>query len=202
MLVAILTPVAVQAEEMTYGAFSVERFEHHFESGLARVDISANYGTDEHQFVANLESELIDSDSLGELQLLYSRPVSAYFDLQLGVEVSNHSSSSRTAAVIGIEGTAPYRIETEAQLVVTKDGDVVGKFEIERDFLLTQSFVLQPRIKFAVQPGSSSLLTELRARYEVTRKFAPYLGLSWEKPYGDAAADGESTAIAGLSFWF
>ena len=50
----------------------------------------------------------------------------------------------------------------------------------------------------------------LRLRYEVTRQFAPYVGVSFERKFGrtadyaSAAGQGRSQAavLAGVSFWF
>lgn len=63
---------------------------------------------------------------------------------------------------------------------------------------------------FGVQRGFNDVELGLRLRYEITREFAPYVGVSWVRRLGDTAdlarARGEKetdTALAvGLRFWF
>jgi copper resistance protein B len=50
----------------------------------------------------------------------------------------------------------------------------------------------------------------LRLRYEFSRKFAPYIGVNWERKVGDTAdfarEHGEDTSslsfVSGIKFWF
>ncbi|WP_422732798.1 copper resistance protein B [Marinobacter azerbaijanicus] len=50
--------------------------------------------------------------------------------------------------------------------------------------------------------GVNSVNVGLRLRYEITRKFAPYVGAYWEKRYGNTAdmarSHGEPTEDTGL----
>jgi copper resistance protein B len=58
--------------------------------------------------------------------------------------------------------------------------------------------------------GLTSAELGLRLRYEITRKFAPYVGVSWTWASGRTAdyrrIDGESTAaraiVLGIKSWF
>lgn len=62
----------------------------------------------------------------------------------------------------------------------------------------------------SVGRGISDISTGLRLRYEISRQFAPYIGVEWKTLAGntyDLAKDhGESTSdtrfIAGARFWF
>ena len=66
------------------------------------------------------------------------------------------------------------------------------------------------RVGRGIGSGLSSGSLSLRLRYEVTRQFAPYVGVSFERKFGQtadyasAAGAGRSqTAImAGIRFWF
>jgi copper resistance protein B len=80
--------------------------------------------------------------------------------------------------------------------------------------------VLQPRGEINLYGkkdeanGMGSGLTDatfgLRLRYEVSRQFAPYIGVEWNNKFGQTAdlarAEGASTRetrwVAGLRFWF
>jgi copper resistance protein B len=93
------------------------------------------------------------------------------------------------------------------------------ELETSVDLLLTQRLIVQPRVELhgAVQPvreigvGSGLNTVELgaRVRYEVRRKFAPYVGLSWHRRTGATAAmaheTGESVSVgtitAGVRLW-
>ena len=65
------------------------------------------------------------------------------------------------------------------------------------DILLTQRFILQPRLdfdaavqsaeKFGVGKGVNSLGLSVRLRYEIRREFAPYVGVQWLNRFGETA---------------
>jgi copper resistance protein B len=65
---------------------------------------------------------------------------------------------------------------------------------VEYDLLLTQRLILQPSFEVLastkkIEPlevGSGLSKTELalRLRYEIKREFAPYVGVSWERYFG------------------
>ena len=92
--------------------------------------------------------------------------------------------------------------------------------EAEYDTLLTNRLILQWRgeswlygrddPESGVGSGLSTASLGLRLRYEVTRRFAPYLGIEVERAFGDTArlreAEGASRTdtlvVAGLRFWF
>jgi copper resistance protein B len=156
----------------------------------------------------------------GEVQALYSRAVDPYFDVQAGVRRDVGSGPARTYATIGAEGLAPYMIRAEARLFVSTHGEVLGRLEGWYDQRLTQRIILQPRVElnFSAQDirerrvgaGLYDAELGLRLRYEITRRFAPYVGLSHEAATGRAAddirADGHdpvtTSLVGGVRFWF
>jgi copper resistance protein B len=207
------------AEEISFGSISSDRMEWQFDTDTLLFDLEGIYGTDEHRFVAKLEGEKSDGHGTRyDAQFLYSKAFSPFFDLQLGLAVEDHGSDTTTGLVAGFEGLARYRIELEAYATLTEDGDVLLHSEFERDFLLSQKLVLQPRLELAaalsdvgpVDAGFSDLALEIRVLYEVNRKFAPYAGISWQRAFGDTgrllelAGEDENvtTALLGVSFWF
>lgn len=155
-----------------------------------------------------------------EVQPLYSHAIGPYFNLQGGVRYDFKPNPSRTYATIGIEGLAPYWFDVEGALFVSDKGDVLARAEGYYDQRITNYLVLQPRVEanFAAQDvpenrigsGLTDLEVGLRLRYEGRREFAPYVGVSWERKFGDTArfarAEGEDTggfsAVAGLRVWF
>ena len=64
--------------------------------------------------------------------------------------------------------------------------------------------------EYGTARGFTGIETGLRLRYEVTRRFAPYVGVVHERALGDTAdlrrAEGEPTrdtrVVAGVRIWF
>jgi copper resistance protein B len=150
-----------------------------------------------------------------ELQLLYGRIVSPYWDLLFGLR-QDLQPSSQASVVLGIQGMMPYKIETDANLFLSENGDLSMRAEFGMKWLLTQRWILQPRIElnaaasadpaFSQSAGLNKLDVGLRLRYEVRRECAPYIGWNWERSYGDAVGPGEKAGqhalVLGLRAWF
>src|SRR5258708_31062272 len=62
----------------------------------------------------------------------------------MGVSVDLDSGPTRTWAVVGSEGLAPYRFEFEPTLYVRDGGHVAGRVTGSYDLLLTQRLIVQP----------------------------------------------------------
>jgi copper resistance protein B len=155
-----------------------------------------------------------------EVQALYSRAIGPYFNLQAGVRHDFRPSPTRTYATVGFEGLAPYMFEVEGALFLSNKGEVLGRLEGYYDQRLTQRVTLQPRVEFnlsaqdvpEIRIGSGLTDAELglRLRYEISRQFAPYIGVSYEAKTGRTAdfarADGKDPTttnfVAGVRFWF
>ena len=122
--------------------------------------------------------------------------------------------------MLGVEGLAPYWIEVDAAAFLSDKGDVTARVEAEHDMRLTQKLILQPRFEldFAAQDiprqqigsGLSSAELGLRLRYQIVPRFAPYIGVNYERAFGDTRRfrrlDGENPGgwqyVAGLRTWF
>ena len=163
-------------------------------------------------------------DGEAELQLLYGKLISPFFDFQAGVKYDQVYSSDggpgRASGVIGIQGLAPYLFELDASLFVSQDGDISARLGAEYQLLFTQRLVLQPEFEtniaiqqveeFGVGSGLNDIELGLRLRYEISRQFAPYVGVNWTRKFGDTAdlaeEEGESTdnfaLVGGLRLLF
>lgn len=183
-------------------------------------DFQGWYGGDVNRVYLKSEGENVQGDGedaeFESLELLYSRLIADFWELQGGVGyqggVFSDDHAERTYGVIGLQGVMPYGIETDAALQVSEDGDVAASFEGEYDLRLTQRLYLQPRTEiavaaneveeFGVGEGLNSVRVGLRLGYEVTRRFAPYVGTYWIKKYGDTAdlsrASGDSAEDTGV----
>lgn len=161
-----------------------------------------------------------DEFEKAEVQLLYSRLVGYYWDLQAGVRYDFEPDPSRAYGVIGLQGLAPGYFEVDTQAFVSEEGDLSARLEAEYDILVTQRLILQPKaeLNLAAQDvpelgiggGLNDIELGLRLRYEFAREFAPYIGISWERKLGETAqmarSEGEDVdvfaVLAGVRFWF
>lgn len=191
--------------------------------GLWLWDAQAWYGGDLHRLWLKTEGEYRaerGTTEEAELQALYSRAISPYFDLQLGYRVDLEPDPARQFAVLGVQGLAPYWFEVDAAAFVSDDGDLSARLEAEIDLFLTQRLILQPRAEinlaaqdvsdYGIGSGVSTAEAGLRLRYEIRRRFAPYIGISWRRKFGDTAdfarEAGEDrvrwSLLAGVRLWF
>lgn len=154
-----------------------------------------------------------------EFQALWSHAVDPWFNLQAGARLDTRPDT-RGHLVLGVEGLAPYWIEVDAAAFLSDKGDITARVEAEHDMRLTQKLILQPRVEldFAAQDvprerigsGISSAELGLRLRYQIVPQFAPYIGVKYERAFGDTRRfrrlDGENPGswqfVAGLRTWF
>ncbi|MCW6536230.1 copper resistance protein B [Sphingomonas lycopersici] len=187
-----------------------------------RWDAEGWFGGDINRFVVKSEGEGAFREGVesAEIQALYSRAIGPYFNLQAGLRYDFRPNPARTYAVVGVEGLAPYWFEVGGSLFLSNKGELLGRLEGYYDQRLTQRLVLQPRVEldFAAQDvpetrtgaGLSTAELGLRLRYEITRQFAPYIGVSYDAKAGQTAryarADGEDPTtvnfVMGTRIWF
>lgn len=180
------------------------------------------YGGDINRLTVRSDGEAVLGEGLEEadIQLLYSRAVDAYFNVQAGVRQDLVGDHKRSYATIGFEGLAPYWFEVEGAMFLSDKGEVTAHLEAEYDQRLTQKWVLQPafEVGFSAQnvteKGLGSGITDvsagLRLRYEFVRAFAPYVGVEWSRKLGGTAryarAYGHQVEatnfVFGLKSWF
>lgn len=187
-----------------------------------RWDGEAWFGGDINRLTLKSEGEgaFRDGVEAAEIQALYSRAIGPYFNLQAGVRYDFKPNPSRAYVVLGFEGLAPYWFEVEGAAFLSDKGDLLGRVEGYYDQRLTQRLVLQPRVEFnfaaqdvpenRIGAGLSNAELGLRLRYEITRQFAPYVGVSYDAKSGQTARyardDGEdpttTSFVAGVRIWF
>lgn len=178
------------------------------------------YGGDMHRLVVKSEGEGGDRLDAAEVQALYSRAIDPYFNLQAGIRQDIRPTPARTYFTVGIEGLAPYWFELNAAAFLSTKGELLGRIEGYYDQRITQRLILQPRAELNLsaqdirETGTGSGLTNaelgLRLRYEIAREFAPYIGVNWERRFGDTRrfgrAAGEDSGgiglVAGIRAWF
>lgn len=188
--------------------------------GASTWDIDAWRGGDENKLWLKSEGELEHGDlGKAEVQLLYSRNISTFFDAQVGVRY-DFEPDSTAYLVAGVQGLAPYQFETDAAAFLSDRGDLSVRLEQSLDLLLTQRLIIEPEIEleaFAsdapereVGAGISEVEATLRVRYEITRKFVPYAEVAYQRLLGKTSlmaqrrgeSPDEATLRAGLRLWF
>ena len=156
-----------------------------------------------------------------EVQALYSRAVTPFWDVQAGVRQDfRPDGEDTTHLVLGLQGLAPHWWEVDAAAFLSTDGDLTARVEAEYDQRITQRLILQPRLEIdasasdipelEIGSGLSSIEAGLRLRYEFRKEFAPYVGIEWSRAFGDTAdyieARGGETDdtrfVVGLKAWF
>lgn len=178
-------------------------------------------GYDLQKLWLDLDLEYIDGEVEAlELQALYSRALSPYWDWQAGVRHDRHSDFDRTWIALGIRGLAPYFFESGAAVFIGEGGAVALRLQAEYEILFTQQWILSPELTLdfhgqnhaetTTGSGLSSSAFGWRLRYEIRPELAPYLGVHWQRKYGNTAefarAQGEPDSdrqwVLGVRFWF
>ncbi|KGE51131.1 copper resistance protein B [Xanthomonas axonopodis pv. vasculorum] len=154
------------------------------------------------------------------LEAFYGHAISPWWDLLVGARQDMGAGEHRSWAALGVQGLAPYKFETEATLYVGTDSRPALRLEGEYEVLLTNRLILQPRVEAdialtddnrrGIGSGLEKVELGLRLRYEITRRFAPYIGWVHSRSFGnnaqraamDAAAARDSRFVAGVRIWF
>jgi len=226
LLFCILTTgaTAMEEHEPNYVFFQADQFEYRTQDGddSLKWDAQGWVGGDYEKLWLKTEGtkriggEVEDA----EAQLLYSRLLTDFFDVQAGLRYDPKPNQQRSFAVFGLQGLAPQYFEVDAAAFLSNEGELSARFEAEYELLLTQRLVLQPsfEVNLAAQDtkerglgaGVNDIELGLRLRYEIRREFAPYIGVNWERKLGQTADiardEGEDIEIpsfvAGIRLWF
>ncbi len=184
-------------------------------------DVQAWVGKDLNKLWLKTEGEYVDNRATElEIQLLYSRAVATYWDLQVGWRGDIRPEPTRDWLALGFKGLAPYFFEIDAAIFIGESGRTAARLEGEYQLLFTQRLILTPKMEInwngkddveaRIGSGLSEIEIGLRLRYEIRREIAPYFGLNWWKKFGDtgdfASAAGQKTDdfqwVIGLRAWF
>lgn len=155
-----------------------------------------------------------------EVQFLYARSFSRWWDVLVGVRQDFRPRPQHTWFAFGIQGLAPQWFEVDLTGYVGSRGHTAARLEVEYEMLLTNRIVLQPLVELsfagkddpdrAIGAGLSTGEVGFRVRFEARRELAPYAGVVWHrKLFGTAdfaaAQDREVGGwhfVAGLRTWF
>jgi len=214
-------------DNQVFATFKADRFEHQWREHGVEVflwDVKSWVGNDYHKLYLKSEGELfLDNGSKveeAEVELLYSRNIAKFWDLQAGIRHDFEPRPQRTFAALGMQGLAPYWFEVDATAYLSEDGDASVKIEAEYELMLTQRLVVIPRLEsgFSFQDvpeyeqwqGMTDVTLGARLLYHLRREFAPYIGMTWSRKIAETANNVEKAGgdiddravVAGLKFWF
>lgn len=185
-------------------------------------DLAGWTGGDINRFWWKSEAEGdFDGGTEGEVQALYSRAISPFWDVQAGVRQDfGEGDENHTHLVLGLQGLAPYWWEVDAAAFLSTEGDLTARVEAEYDQRISQRLILQPRVEVEASAadipelrlgsGLTHVEAGLRLRYEIAKEFAPYVGVEWSRELGGTAdftralgGEPEHTSfVIGLKAWF
>lgn len=185
------------------------------------LDAEAWYGGDHDKAWLKAEGDRRGGrlDSL-RTEALWDRVFATYWSTQLGIRHDTGQGTTRNWLAVGVQGLAPYWFETEATAYLGAAGAIALRGEVRYELLFTQRLILQPKLEAnvyskndpsrGVGSGLSDLELGLRLRYEIRRQFAPYIGISWKRKFGNTAGFARSAgenvqtteAVAGVRIWF
>lgn len=186
----------------------------------AAWDASASTGGDIHRLWLRSSGERAGGRTMAStVELQLSRAVARWWDLVAGVRHDIRPGKARTRAALGVQGIAPYMFEVSA-IAYLGEGGPSAELEAEYDMRFSNRLVLQPSLEVelnarddpgrGIGSGLSKAEAGLRLRYEITRRFAPYLGVVHERAFGSSArghaeAGGharDTRVVAGVRMWF
>ena len=187
-----------------------------------RWDGDAWYGGDINRLWLKTEGEGAFGRGVeeAEVQALYSRAIDPYWNIQGGIRYDFKPNPSRAYLVFGLEGLAPSFFDVETFAYLSNKGDLLAEVEAAYDQRITQRLILQPRVEvnlaaqdvpeIGIGSGLSTMEVGARLRYDIRREFSPYIGIEYERAFGDTAdfrrAEGEEAGgwnfLLGVRAWF
>ena len=179
------------------------------------------YGNDANKLWIRSEGDrsggkLEDAD----LEAFWNHNVATFWSTQLGLRQDFGEGPARTWAAFGVQGLAPYWFELEATAYAGDAGRTAARLRAEYELLITQRLIFQPDFEVnlygkddparRIGSGLSDAQLGLRLRYELSRQFAPYIGINWIRRVGTTADYAredhqpllDRQILVGIRFWF
>lgn len=194
-----------------------------FHYSLLELDASSTQGPDVFRWGASgwigndfdrlwwsTEGEGYDGE-LGEVEMmaLYGHYFRRFWDFVVGYR-HDLEPTSQGYLTIGLMGLAPYWFEVGLFGFVNDKGKPSLRLDAEQDLLITQRLILTLEgeldwlltsdEELDLDAGASALKLGIRTRYEIRRKFAPYLDLTWVREGDPRTPEPGHTDVEGLRF--
>lgn len=181
----------------------VDRLEERFQKNADVLlwDATGWVGNDYHKLFLETEGEYNTSEGDFEEsrnELLYGYTIAPFWTLQGGYRHDFiKDKDDRDFAVFSVQGMTPFQFELDAASYISDEGDISAIFEAEYSFQLSQRALLIPRFEtevalqdaeqYEIAAGINGFELGARLAYQITREFAPYIGVSWERALFDTA---------------
>lgn len=224
LLARVASAQAADSERYTFILAELLEYQRDEITNPAAWEFLGWYGGDYNRLWFKSEGNIATTtrEGEGEVQLLYGRLFTPFWDFQAGLRgdlVASDDTRGRVLAMVGVEGLAPGWFDIDAGVYVSQRGDVSARLTATYALDFTQRLVAEPRFEInaagqevkelGIGSGLNTLDLGFRLRYEVRRELAPYLGIAWERSFFDTAmfvrARGEDpsalSAVAGLRAW-
>ena len=224
LLISLFLLVPVQAWAAGMGAddpllfyFKADKFEWRDsdEGNLTVWEIDTWLGKDLHKLWVSSSGEAHEGEiESHEVEVLYNRAMTAFWDLQLGLRHELKPEPTEDWIGGGFNGVAPYMLETNVSLFLNDDSNANLRLEIEYEYLFSQRLELVPILELSIYSDNDNTrgivsglaLVEMgfRLHYQIEREFAPYVGLVYERRKGNSTVESssETQLVAGVRFWF
>jgi copper resistance protein B len=175
----------------TFHAFTLEAAAGEGRNGNSQSwDLNGWAGGDYNRLWLKSEGEVTKNQTKNSnIEILYGRNISQFWDAQIGIR-RDFKERTVNHLQIGFEGLAPQSFETEFHAFLSEDGDFSLRLRQEFDIFLTQWLITQPYFELRafsqdvamqeIKSGISNAKIGIITRYEITRKFAPYVNFSYE----------------------
>lgn len=184
--------------------------------GLARSRDGANafqwdggfwLGNEKHKFWGKSSGLRSVEQTEGKIDLQYTYAFENNWETVLGLRHDFGSFQAQDWMTFGIQGMAPYEIGVELLGYWGAGGQTAANLKLEKDIELGKGFVLMPKIEAYVLSrndptreigaGLTEASATLRLRYELSRHFAPYIGVSYARLFGNTAQYAREAGNAG-----
>lgn len=191
------------------------------EGGAIRWDVLAWAGSESQSLRLRSRGEREHGHTVGsELEASWQRAVDTWWDVSLGWRGTGRPEPRRDWLAVGLHGMAPWFVEIDTSLYLAESGYGELRLEAMYELPLTQRVILAAKLELQANTrrdedrlsgaGLHEIELGLRLRYEFSRKFAPYAGVSNERLFGDsrelARNAGQTTHgtryLLGLTMWF
>lgn len=146
------------------------------------------------QGLKNSRDRRLDPES--SVEALWWHSNHPFWGTLLGVR-QDLGKGATTWLAAGVEGLAPYWFDIQLTGYVGDDGRLAARAKASYEILFTNRLILTPQVETNIyskrstdrQLGSGFSNVELsgRLRYEVSRKFTPYIGFVWERAFNGTA---------------
>jgi copper resistance protein B len=156
---------------------------------LGRWNANGWIGTDFDRLWWNSKAEIVGTNlEKVEITALYGQYVRRFWDVVVGYR-QDVRPEPQGYLVVGLMGLAPYWFEVGLFGYLSDHGRPSVRLDAENDLFLTQRVVLTleggfdllltPDEELDLGAGISEAELGVRTRFEIQRKFAPYVGLTW-----------------------